>query len=212
MCNTGTFGAVSPTEVLPIFRSRPWPSNLEVSRSARKSQEEDYLAGTISSRSVMARTMNGNKCSSFRRERDSQQRTEIYSSQSSFSISHLTLEMQRFLTAVTEAIVGGLGWKKFINPTVTRGSTAWPRDSGEQEKHGVRYDYDGEQEIDGTVYHKFQMQANAGNKIPSTIKKWRSKADRGTHVVMADVFVPRGGGKDDVEAALKKAHEGVKGA
>lgn len=120
--------------------------------------------------------------------------------------------MQRFLTGVTEAVVAGHGWKKFVNPTVTRGSTAWPRDSGEQEKHGVRYDYDGEQEIDGTVYHKFQMQANAGNKIPSTVKNWRSKADRGTHDVMADVFVLKGGDKDDVEAALNKAHEGVKGA
>ena len=120
--------------------------------------------------------------------------------------------MQRFLTRVTEAVVSGYGWKKFVNPTVSRGLTAWPRDSGEQEKHGVHYDYDGEQEIDGTVYHKFQMQANAGNKIPSTIKNWRSKADRGTHDVMADVFVPKGGDKNDVEAALIKAHKGVKGA
>lgn len=75
--------------------------------------------------------------------------------------------MQRFLAGITEVVVGGHGWKKFVNPTeVTRGSTAWPHDSGEQEKHGVRYDYDGEMAIEGTVYHKFQMQANAGNKIP----------------------------------------------
>ncbi|KAG8871616.1 hypothetical protein FRB97_008444 [Tulasnella sp. 331] len=102
--------------------------------------------------------------------------------------------MQRFLAGVTEAVVSGHGWKKF------------------QEKHGVRYDYDGEQEIDGTVYHKFQMQANAGNKIPSIVKNWRSKADRGTHDVMADVFVPKGGDKGDVEASLNEAHKGVQGA
>ena len=120
--------------------------------------------------------------------------------------------MRRFLAGVTEAVVSSHGWKKFLDPTVTRGSTAWPRDSGDQEKHGVRYDYDGEMEIDGTVYHKFQMQANAGNKIPSTIKNWRSKAEHGTHDVMADVLVPKGGDKADVEAALNEAHKGVQGA
>lgn len=87
---------------------------------------------------------------------------------------------------------------------MTRGSTAWPRESNEQEKYGVRYDYDGEQEIGGTMYHKFQMQANAGNKIPSTIKNWRSKAEHGTHDVMANVFVPVDGDKSDVEAALTR--------
>ena len=115
--------------------------------------------------------------------------------------------MQRFLAGVTEAVIDSNGWKKLLNPTVTRGSTAWPRDSGEQERYGVRYDYDGEQEIDGVVYHKFQMQPNAG-KIPSTIKNWRSNAG-GTHAVMAKVFVPKDGDKSSVETALNEAHKGI---
>jgi hypothetical protein len=119
--------------------------------------------------------------------------------------------MQRFLSGVTNAIMEGHGWKKLLEPTVTRGLTAWPKQSSDQEKHGVRYDYDGEIEIGGVVHHKFQMQPNAGDKIPSTIKNWRSKAKDGTHDVMADVYVPKSGDKDDVRAALDKAHKDVKG-
>jgi hypothetical protein len=81
--------------------------------------------------------------------------------------------------------------KKLLNPTVLRGQTAWPKESGDQEKHGVRYDYDGEKEIDGVTYHKFQMQANAGNKIPSTIKNWLGKAEGGIHAIMDDVLIPK---------------------
>jgi len=118
--------------------------------------------------------------------------------------------MQRFLSGVLEAVLNGDGWKKLLNPTVARGWTAWPTGSNDQERHGVRYDYDGEIEIGGVIYSKFQMQANAGNKIPSTIKRWRG-AKGGTHAVMADVFVPKDGNKQDVMDALTKAHKEVKG-
>ncbi|KAF9493684.1 hypothetical protein BDN71DRAFT_1067110 [Pleurotus eryngii] len=123
-------------------------------------------------------------------KRGSRHPANICSSQLPLSACHLALNMQRLLTGVTETVLNGHSWKKFVNPTVTRGSTAWPRESHEQEKYGVRYDYDGEQEIGGTMYHKFQMQANARNKIPSTVRNWRSKAEHGTHDVMANVFVP----------------------
>lgn len=119
--------------------------------------------------------------------------------------------MQRFLSGITDAALNSNGWKKLLNPTVLRGNTAWPKQSGDQEKHGVRYDYDGEKEIDGVVYHKYQMQANAGDKIPSTIKNWRGKAEGGTHAVMAVVLIPKGGGKNDVKEALERAHKGIRG-
>ena len=92
----------------------------------------------------------------------------------------------------------------------SRGKTAWPKDTADQEKHGIRYDYDGEQEKDGVMCHKFQMQPNKG-KIPSTIKKWRTDAEGGTHAVMADVWVPVEVSKEDVKKALNEAHKKVSG-
>ncbi|PPQ83051.1 hypothetical protein CVT24_011990 [Panaeolus cyanescens] len=122
--------------------------------------------------------------------------------------SLLTLEMQRFLATVTEAVVSGPGWKKFVKPTVGRGNTAWPRSPDEQQRHGVRYDFDKEVTRDGKVYNKFQMQPNAG-KVPSVIKTWREKAPRGTHSVMAEVLVPKDGNEEDVEKALNDAHKDI---
>ena len=118
--------------------------------------------------------------------------------------------MLRFLGTVTQVVVGSNGWEKFSNPTVACGGTVWPRSPAEQRRLGVRYDYDGDEEIDGIVYHRFKMQPNAG-RIPSCIKHWRSKSARGTHSVMAEVLVPRGAGKAEVEAALDRAHRGVRG-
>ncbi|CCM02764.1 uncharacterized protein FIBRA_04872 [Fibroporia radiculosa] len=64
-----------------------------------------------------------------------------------------------FFAGVTDAALNGNGWQKLLNPIVIRGHTAWSREPGDQEKHGVLHDYDGE-EIDRVVYHKYQMQAN----------------------------------------------------
>jgi hypothetical protein len=119
--------------------------------------------------------------------------------------------MQKFLQKVSESVVSSNGWKKLASPTVGRGLTAYPKDSAEQQRLGVRYDYDGEMTgEDGTVYHKFQMQPNAGNDIPSTIKKWRD-ASGGTHAVMAKVLVKKDGNKEDVKDALTEAHKGITG-
>ena len=111
---------------------------------------------------------------------------------------------------VSDSVVSSNGWKKLARPTVGRGSTAYPKDPAEQQRLGVRYDYDGEITRDGTVYHKFQMQPNAGNDIPSTIKKWRD-ANGGTHAVMTKVFVKKDGTKEDVESALAEAHKEIEG-
>lgn len=100
-------------------------------------------------------------------------------------------------------------WKKFTNPSASRGGTAWPKGSNNQETIGIRFDYDGEvSKLDG-VYHKFQVQPNAG-KIPTTFKNWRDQ-NGGTHVVMASAFVKKDSTKDDVQQALEEAGESLAG-
>lgn len=118
--------------------------------------------------------------------------------------------MQRRLAQVTRVILDGQGWKKLANPVVARGKTAWPSKVAEKERYGVRYDYDGEIKLDGVVHHKFQMQPNAG-AVPAAVKKWLRKAKGGTHAVMANVYVRKGGGKKAVKEALEQANKGIAG-
>ncbi|KAF2718972.1 hypothetical protein K431DRAFT_348300 [Polychaeton citri CBS 116435] len=63
-------------------------------------------------------------------------------------------------------------WKKLASPSATRGKTVHPKTSAEQETLGTRWDYDGEITKADGVYHKYQLQANAG-KVPSSIKHWQ---------------------------------------
>lgn len=65
-------------------------------------------------------------------------------------------------------------WKKLANPTVSRGTTAFPRSRKEQEALGVRLDYDGEVTKNNIQYHKYQIQPNAG-KVLTSIEQWRKK-------------------------------------
>ncbi|KAL5480665.1 hypothetical protein ACEPAI_9605 [Sanghuangporus weigelae] len=119
--------------------------------------------------------------------------------------------MQRFIQKVNDSVVSSNGWKKLARPTVRRGLTAYPKDPAEQQRLGVRYDYDGEViGEDGIVYHKFQMQPNAGNALPSTIKNWRV-ANGSTHTVMTNVLVKKDGTKEDVENALAEARKKITG-
>ncbi|KAL5522369.1 hypothetical protein ACEPAG_8385 [Sanghuangporus baumii] len=119
--------------------------------------------------------------------------------------------MQRFLQKVNDSVVSSNGWKKLARPTVRRDLTVYPKDPAEQQRLGVRYDYDGEViGEDGIVYHKFQMQPNAGNAMLSTIKKWRN-TNGGTHVVMTNVLVKKDGKKEDVENALAESHKKITG-
>jgi hypothetical protein len=109
-------------------------------------------------------------------------------------------------SAVSKAIDGNT-WKKFTEVSVARGKTVFPKSSADQERVGVRWDYDGQiSRLDG-VYNKFQMQPNAG-KIPSSIKQWR-EANGGTHSVMASAYVKQGGSKDDVKKGLEEAAKSV---
>lgn len=103
--------------------------------------------------------------------------------------------------------VEGTTWKKFTNPSATRGKTVHPKTSAEQESIGTRWDYDGEVTKADGVYHKFQLQANAG-KVPSSIKQWR-ESKGGTHAVMATGYVKKDGTKEDVEKGLYEAANSV---
>ncbi|EAS27296.2 uncharacterized protein CIMG_09901 [Coccidioides immitis RS] len=103
--------------------------------------------------------------------------------------------------------VEGQAWRKFTNPTAGRGKTAFPKGQAEQERLGVRWDYDGEVTKGDEVYHKFQMQPNAG-KVPSSIKRWR-EGHGGTHAVMSTALVKKDGSKEDVEKGLNEAAASV---
>ncbi len=63
--------------------------------------------------------------------------------------------------------------------------------------------------LNGTVYHKYQMQPNARNGLPSAIKNYGDKY--GTHAIMVDVFIKKDGNKEDVKAGLKVASDTVSG-
>lgn len=117
--------------------------------------------------------------------------------------------MQKAFRNVTKKAVEGSNYTKFTQPKVSRGKTAFPSGSQLQKQLGVRYDYDGEVKKDGVDCHKFQVQPNAGDDIPSSIKKWRQD-NGGAHQVMAVVYVKKDGTKNDVEEALDKAHKSVK--
>ena len=110
---------------------------------------------------------------------------------------------------ITEAMKGNT-WQKFANPSAARGKTAYPKTSAEQEKYGIRFDYDRVvTQDDGTECHMFKMQPNAG-KIPPSLKNWRDK--NGTDAVMATVLVKKGATKEEVKAALEAAREAFKNA
>lgn len=101
------------------------------------------------------------------------------------------------------------GYQKLIRPTVALHKTAYPKTQSEMEKLGVRFDFAGTVEEGGKKFHRFQVQVNAGNKIPSSWKQWRESHKGGTHGIVATVKVPDNGTKEDVEAALDAVDEDV---
>jgi hypothetical protein len=112
------------------------------------------------------------------------------------------------LKSVGRALGDSGAWKKLANPTVGRGKTAWPKSSVELENVGVRFDYDEEVTQNGTVFHKFQCQPNAG-KISASLKDWREKHG-GTHAVITTVFNKKGATKSEVLQAVEEAMNSVK--
>lgn len=116
--------------------------------------------------------------------------------------------MQKAFKNGSSALLEGNAWTKLTAPKVGRGKTAFPSSSRQQQQVGMRWDYDGEVTKDGTVYHKYQVQPNAG-KIPPTIQQWR-ESNGGTHAVMTTIFVKKDGTKEDVEQALEEGRESMK--
>ncbi|KAM5530895.1 hypothetical protein V8D89_015427 [Ganoderma adspersum] len=110
----------------------------------------------------------------------------------------------KVIKALIAEAIKGTTWQKFANPSAARGKTVYPKTSGDQEKYGIRYDYDTLVNKDGTDFHTFKMQPNKG-KIPSSIKLWRDK--NGTDAVMATVWVKKDASAEEVEAALEAARE-----
>jgi hypothetical protein len=47
--------------------------------------------------------------------------------------------------------------KKFTDVSVNRGKTAYPKKPKDLENLGIRWDYDGEVEENGTLHNKFQV-------------------------------------------------------
>jgi hypothetical protein len=80
--------------------------------------------------------------------------------------------------------------------------------SKEQEKFGIRFDYDGTITQDGVSYHKFQVQPNAG-KVPTSISNWMKRNGNSTHAVMADVLIKDGATENEVEEAVENAFDDI---
>ena len=111
----------------------------------------------------------------------------------------------KLFKALIAKVMKGKTWQKFADPSVERGKAAFPKRSVDQERFGVRFDYDTVvTRGDGTESHMFKMRPNAG-KIPRSIKAWRDK--HGTDAVMAIVLVKKGATKKEVKAALEAATE-----
>lgn len=102
------------------------------------------------------------------------------------------------------------GYKKLVAPTVRLHDTAFPKTQPELEKLGVRFGFAGTvTKDDGKKYHRYDVQVNAGNKIPTSWKRWRENHPKGTHDVVATVEVADGGCKDDVQAALDEIDDEI---
>lgn len=99
--------------------------------------------------------------------------------------------------------------ENFVNPSVECGKTTYPQTAGEQERFGIRFDYDVVVIREGIECHMFKMQVNA-RKILPVFLDWRDK--KGTDAVMARVYVKKGGTSEDVRAALDAAREAFKDA
>jgi hypothetical protein len=107
-----------------------------------------------------------------------------------------TIAMDKSLDKARSAAINAAG--KFTKACVGRGQTAHPKNPKLLENLGIRWDYDGEVEHNGTIYNRFQIQPNAG-KVAPAIRRWREKHG-GTHAVMGTMYVKKGGSAEDVGA------------
>ena len=61
--------------------------------------------------------------------------------------------MSKALEKLTDVVVAAAN--KLTKVVVSRGKTAWPKSPKEQERVGIRFDYDGKVTKDGEVFNKF---------------------------------------------------------
>lgn len=94
------------------------------------------------------------------------------------------------------------GWKKFSRPTASRGGTAYPMARADQERMGMRADYDDSVEKDGEEHHNFKVQLNAG-KVPYWVEVIR--IDLSTNGTWAHVLIKKGATQEEVHDTLLAA-------
>ncbi|KAK8229523.1 hypothetical protein HDK77DRAFT_500897 [Phyllosticta capitalensis] len=109
----------------------------------------------------------------------------------------------KFMFKAVKRVFSTNDWKKFVNPTVVRGGTIWPKSEKEQEEVGIRFDYDGEVETDEGTRIKIQIQPNRGN-IPTKISNWMKRNGATTHAVMATIYVLKNGNMEDLRKAMEE--------
>ncbi|KAF7506026.1 hypothetical protein GJ744_012273 [Endocarpon pusillum] len=133
---------------------------------------------------------------------------QLYAHVNVFSIKFPLQKMDKRLKAFGNFAVANS--KKLTRVSVGRYKTAIPKAPKDLEKYGLRADYDGKIPApDGTMYHKFQVQPNAGDKIPKTIKAWREK-NGGTHAVLGTFYVKDQGTEEDVMEGYEQFREAFK--
>lgn len=113
----------------------------------------------------------------------------------------------RTLVGFSEHVGRAGAWGKFSAPKVSRGRTVFPLGQRNQVRLGIRFDYDSTVTRDGVLYHKFQVQPNAGD-VSSSIMDWRQK-NGGTHAVMAVMYVRDGAPPAEVAATIERTMRSI---
>lgn len=81
------------------------------------------------------------------------------------TISHMPNKWNKIKDAVLKH---ANGYKKLVRPSVTLHKTAFPKTAADLESLGVRFDFVGTIEENRKKFHRFQVQVNSGNKIPTS--------------------------------------------
>lgn len=95
-----------------------------------------------------------------------------------------------------------------MKPSISLHQTGFPKTQPDLDKLGSCFDFAGYQEA-GKKFHLFQVQVNAGNKIPTSWKEWRERHAKGTHGIVATIKVPDVCTNDDVAKALDDVEDDI---
>lgn len=78
----------------------------------------------------------------------------------------------------------------------------FPKGQSDLEKMGFRSDFAGTIERSGKNYHRFQVQVNAGGKIPMSWKDWRQRYAIGTDAIVTTL-------EDEVKEAFQSVEADI---